>query len=823
MPIPTPPRPVSHCPAPPPTATSRASPWRRFVACITAVCFLTTQTAAVAGPHEEGVAAGQAANPVARGNVTTQGATAVVPGYTTTPPERSHYRQPNLSSQGSASLSACALTPTDPLCQAQLGAYSSANTPRPAIGTDDPEIAAARAIGRTPSGELGSLAAYYSGCTTTVTPVPAGMQPRSCLRYVGVGNYNCSRSLTVSTTRTTNCNPGDWFAHAASGRTGLDVQCLPDRAITAQHFRVTQDGNPLSFFDADMSTTLVFPQIVSVLDTTYSMIDGQPIQTAVWVADNSCSGSTCSLTALVAPERAEVCDNDHDSGLTCSTVEPFLKVYAACRAGTQSGDNIQDTVCQGDSGCTTTALDGAKCYAPATGWTPHAGIDITGTVGGYYWNIDVDRAVIGWAPDPAFGLIPMMRLSYTRPVTTVTETDRWDDQCPTLDAAGRCTTTTPVVCTEGAATKVVDGVAVTRDCWEYRSTMSCSSGAAADQCAPLVEAGCTPQSSTCRQASAVTGVCEVFEDGYSCPVPAETITTSSNCPTNVFCLSGNCFDIGAPNDPDFARSMSMLEAGREAGIYLDADRMQVFKGEENRCRDRLLANCCQSDGAGAGMSNQSLFGTGSRLVYDILMNDQNQQFLYQGMSALLLGGGFSGSFTSYGVTVAINGTALPVGSVTVYAGDSLVVAFDPWSLAITAIMYVVFSMMSCNDEEGRLAMKEGARLCHGIGTWCSSCIRVLGSCVYCIERTTSKCCFNSMLSRIVNEQGRVQIAKGWGTAKSPDCSGFTVAQLQALDFAAMDLSEFYASLVSTLPNVNALQFGSASRVPTCYYGQGKCQ
>jgi conjugal transfer mating pair stabilization protein TraN len=39
----------------------------------------------------------------------------------------------------------------------------------------------------------------------------------------------------------------------------------------------------------------------------------------------------------------------------------------------------------------------------------------------------------------------------------------------------------------------------------------------------------------------------------------------------------------------------------------------------------------------------------------------------------------------------------------------------------------------------------------------------------------------------------------------------------------MDLSEFYASLVPTLPTVNALQAGSASRVPTCYYGQGKCQ
>ena len=100
MRLPTPPGPGSHRPAPSPSAACRASPWRRFVACITAVCFLTTQTAAVAGPHEEGVAAGQAANPVARSNVTTPGATAVVPGYTTTPPERSYYRQPNLSVQG---------------------------------------------------------------------------------------------------------------------------------------------------------------------------------------------------------------------------------------------------------------------------------------------------------------------------------------------------------------------------------------------------------------------------------------------------------------------------------------------------------------------------------------------------------------------------------------------------------------------------------------------------------------------------------------------------------------------------------------------------
>lgn len=69
----------------------------------------------------------------------------------------------------------------------------------------------------------------------------------------------------------------------------------------------------------------------------------------------------------------------------------------------------------------------------------------------------------------------------------------------------------------------------------------------------------------------------------------------------------------------------------------------------------------------------------------------------------------------------------------------------------------------------------------------------------------------------------MQVGRGWGAAKSPDCSGFTVAELQSLNFSAMDLTEFYASIVPTLPNVGSLQGNSAARVTSCYYGQGKCQ
>jgi hypothetical protein len=47
--------------------------------------------------------------------------------------------------------------------------------------------------------------------------------------------------------------------------------------------------------------------------------------------------------------------------------------------------------------------------------------------------------------------------------------------------------------------------------------------------------------------------------------------------------------------------------------------------------------------------------------------------------------------------------------------------------------------------------------------------------------------------------GRVAVAaKPWGTAKAPDCTGFTVGQVSLLDFSKMDLSEWIASVMNKL-------------------------
>jgi conjugal transfer mating pair stabilization protein TraN len=722
-------------------ASSGATSVVIWLNCLTFLWMQTWAQVAAADAFEEGLAAGRGAVPVERGAVSSGSAASVVPGYTAHPPQTRYKGQTGLGAKASAQLAACAATPDDVSCQAQTTAMTSANTPRPAVGPYDPAVQAARNIAANPSLVMGSVSAYYAGCTTADVGA-ASSTTKVCNRYTGLGTYACRRDLTVEVTREQSCAPGTWYVSDVFHRPGYErwadqmiVQalCEPDRHDGKMQFRANafgSDGGCTGWvgFEIDMSTP------------------------------TSDAGLTNRVATLLPDWSPGGCG-------------PALDVY-------QVGPG-----CVGDN-CT-------KTFHYVRSVANHTRI-----IEEHWRTLTFARAGLIAKESP----------------------DAWINNCPVLASGGRCTAVAGERCVDGPGVKMVNGHAVSRACWAYETTFNCEGGAANDECAPLAASGCTPQISICKQTDPLTHACLAFQDTYSCPQPASTVTTASNCPTAKFCLGTNCFDTASVADPDFARSMSMLEGAREAGVYLNTNMMTVFNGEDNRCRNRLLTNCCKSDASGKGMTNQSVFGAGSALVYDVLMNSEDREFLMQGLQALFTSAGFgSGSFTSYGVTMAVNGTALPAGSTVLYAGDQVVIAVDPWSLAIAMIIYVVMSFMSCNADEAKLALKNGASLCHYVGNYCSR--RVLGA---CIEHRESNCCFNSVLARIVNEQGRSQIGKGWGGAKTPDCSGFTIAQLQSLDFARMDFSEFYASISPKLLNPAAAGASNAARISTCYYGQGRC-
>jgi len=64
-----------------------------------------------------------------------------------------------------------------------------------------------------------------------------------------------------------------------------------------------------------------------------------------------------------------------------------------------------------------------------------------------------------------------------------------------------------------------------------------------------------------------------------------------------------------------------------------------------------------------------------------------------------------------------------------------------------------------------------------------------------VQKKKTYCCFGSPLARIAAEQGRIQLGFDFGTAKSPNCRGFTPEEFQKLDFSKIDFSEWLETYV----------------------------
>lgn len=110
--------------------------------------------------------------------------------------------------------------------------------------------------------------------------------------------------------------------------------------------------------------------------------------------------------------------------------------------------------------------------------------------------------------------------------------------------------------------------------------------------------------------------------------------------------------------------------------------------------------------------------------------------------------------------------------------------------AIAALATPFLTMFLCSNDEKMLDIKDRMGFCHKVGTYCSS--SVLG---ICKTKRTAYCCFESKLSRILQEQGRIQLNKPWGKPKKEQCEGFTIDEFSRLDLSVMDFTEVYSEFV----------------------------
>lgn len=110
---------------------------------------------------------------------------------------------------------------------------------------------------------------------------------------------------------------------------------------------------------------------------------------------------------------------------------------------------------------------------------------------------------------------------------------------------------------------------------------------------------------------------------------------------------------------------------------------------------------------------------------------------------------------------------------------------------------VAAGLVDCKENEKMLTAKREKKQTHYIGNFCSKELK-LGFTKICVQKSDSYCTFNSSLARIIQEQGREQLDISWGSAKSPECRGFTPEEFQKIDFSKIDLTEFVKDIQSSV-------------------------
>ena len=386
--------------------------------------------------------------------------------------------------------------------------------------------------------------------------------------------------------------------------------------------------------------------------------------------------------------------------------------------------------------CTIRWLSGDLSYSPDTtcnelftnptcsNWTYVSG---SLCIGYNYWNCPYggsDLVLETTCTDEVPTLTPVRTIKGD-PVAT------WDrTACDLKDADPYCTFLSDT-CVEPAATRVIDGVSITRDCWRTERSYECAAlGASTNDCDP--PAGCVLVNSECLSADEDTGECRTTEHTYECTVAGTPGGAVGYCDEDVYCIDGDCETVTRPQNTEFNQAVSALSVLGQLQNDVNDATLEIFPGETLKCSKAVagLKNCCTDDG-------------------------------------ILLSLGFS-----------------------------------------------------CSPEEESLALRKADGQCHYVGTYCSK-KTFFG---ICLTKRRSHCCFTNNLARITHEQGRPQIGFSWGNRKNPDCSGFTVAQFQALDLSMVDFSEFYDEVLESFtgPDTDAATAAIADRIINAYQCPPNC-
>lgn len=624
---------------------------------------------------------------------------ATVPAYSASPPVAGRYSPGDAARQASALRADCAAgaaSAADGTC----AALTLGQTRRDLSGAGvSSQTLVGQAAADDPKAVLGTVSSVYSACTTgSVMVSPATYARTSCALQVEPWTiHSCDKTITaVHPVSTQSCQPGE---------------VLDSRSVTAV------DGRSTITLTARCSSAT--PALVDVAITSVD----NTLAAGTSTPDTGCTGQ---------------CDPGPAPAACASSVTRRVDLDALATTGVAFG---------------TVNLWGSYVGAPDYYAKP-ACLPVPLSLSGPGCSAGTCQVRLTLQPSPSndwvYPVMPSAALSFPQPHAVPASGDVWTNGCASFEARSAwlapdgtpatAATSMPVAaepgtpqcvrtsstCTDGPATRMVDGVPVTRACWHYAESFACTAVAAGSTCGSSPPAGCRQVAAGCTATDPATGLCLSVTDDFECKTADAVFKPALDCGGSSYCADGSCFSTGYRPDDRFAYAIAQLQARKDAGKDFDTATLKIFVGADRRCDRKAFGidDCCDSRA------------------------------------------------------------------------------------------YITH----CADADKTLREQRDQGRCHEVGTYCSNS-SFLG---LCRTHTTSFCCFSSLLARVVQEQGRLQLGHGWGNADDPACAGMSPEEFAGLDWSRMDLSEFYAQIQVDPPALGSAQGSSASRQPGCYHGQGKC-
>lgn len=364
----------------------------------------------------------------------------------------------------------------------------------------------------------------------------------------------------------------------------------------------------------------------------------------------------------------------------------------------------------------------------------------------------------------------------------------------------------------------------------------------------------------------------VWEHRYDCTTEEHQVTRTEmtpqyTCEGIVKCMGTECMTPNRETSQDFDKAVSMLQALQQIGQDITCDvnagndlqNCRVFGGEAQTCKQALggYVDCCETP-SGVSIGDYITMIKATAKMDNFIMNTDSMSAIkgsyaslrdpvvdsvnymksafteqFDNISGSLLGDGGSGVGGSVdAISTAIEGfkqTIMKsanqflvdnfgqnVASMFFEQGAGSTVQLTgavSGALSVIGTIYTIYTVAKiviniiwkCSEDELSLGVDRRLKKTHYVGSYCHT-----DSMFGCLEKRRSYCVFSAPLPRIINEQARPQLGRGWGSAKQPDCSGITLAELNRLDWNKIDLKEWtdLLKITGNMPDQQAMDIES---------------